>query len=129
MKPARDPRLLSVVILLLIAVAFLGGAVRLIGAARAADNNALAEKVVPAGGISAGRIFLPLFVSAQADLTATPVPTGLENGNTTQSTPTPVPVSADTGGIIALAIVIVVTVVLGSFVGVRGSAPKKTTSK
>ena len=110
MKPQRDPRLVIALILLLVAVAFLGGTMRLIRSARAAP-------VLPVATREPVKYLLDASPNhRESDLIQALTPT--EPGKPSLQ-------SADTGGIIALAIVIVVTILLGSVVGVRATTPPK----
>jgi len=124
MKSARALRPLTILILALVALAFLGGTFRLIDsahAARASQANPAShhpaeksEAFLGAGETSLGDTGL-----AQAAL-STQLPT---------DTPEPVMASADTTGIIALAILILATIVLGAGIGMRGLPPRKKTTK
>ncbi len=121
MKSSRDPRLVIALILLLVAVAFLGGTMRLIRSARAAvDLPVLA-------GNSAD--FISNFAKGRAENHLIQEATPTEEEATPAEQNTTSLASADTGGIIALAIVIVVTILLGSAVGVRTTSPKKPSPK
>jgi hypothetical protein len=129
MKSPRDPRLLIASLLLLVAVAFLGGTMRLIRRARAAE-----QPVLLAGGAFIKGESTRVAVEPAADrsgipLASSPDPAGVTSGLSAQATATPVQASADTGGIIALAIVIVVTIILGAVIGVRKSIPRQTAPK
>ncbi len=123
MKPARSPRALVILILLLVAAAFLNGTLRLIHDARAAEPSPAALKQ-PAG-VEARFAIQAASSHNQAAHLATPVPTDSGPDLSAQATPTAIPVSADTGGIIALAIVIVATILVGAAWGLRRSAAHK----
>lgn len=125
MKPVRDVRLLVAVILLLVAVAFLGGTLRLVRSARASDHLPLP----PSGGTSGGFVVRPAAVITGVEKHQGSASMEEDASVAAQETPTPPEVSADTGGIIALAIVIVVTIVLGASMGVRALSGKKTKAK
>jgi ABC-type antimicrobial peptide transport system permease subunit len=112
MKSVHIPHLL--ILLILVIVAFLIGILRVFGTAHAAASTA--PKVAVNG-----------WADAATDLTPTPVPTNTDLPP--KSTPMPVPVSADTTGIIALAIVIVTTILVGASWGVRRSPKKENTRK
>jgi ABC-type antimicrobial peptide transport system permease subunit len=114
MKSVHIPR--PLILLILVIVAFLIGILRVFGTAHAAASTA--PKVAVNG-----------WADAATDLTPTPVPTNTYTDLPPQSTPTPVPASADTTGIIALAIVIVTTILVGAAWGVRRSPKKKTHQK
>ena len=112
MKSAHNPRPLIILILILVAAAFLVGILR---AFRRAD----------AAGPTPANASLNARGMASAGLTPTPVPTESDTDLSAQPTPTLVPASADTTGIIALAIVIVTTILVGATWGVRRSPQKK----
>ncbi len=118
MKPSRNPPLIIALILLLVAVAFLGGTIRLIRSARAA------EPALPAAG-TGKMVFAAASNVQEPEMTPTPVE-GDQAGNKSAAHP---PVSADTGGIIALAIVIVVTILLGAAIGLRKESRRKPIPK
>jgi hypothetical protein len=111
MKSVHNPR--PLILIILVIVAFLIGALRVFGTAHAATSTA--PKVTANGQ-----------ADAAIDITPTPVPTNTDSVLPPQSTPMPVPNSADTTGIIALAIVIVTTILVGAAWGVRRSPKKKT---
>ena len=110
MKSVHIPR--PIILLILVIMAFVIGALRDFDTAHAATSSAL--KV--AGNSQ---------TNAATDLTPTPFPTNIDETEIPpKSKPTPGPASADTTGIIALAIVIVTTILVGATWGVRRS-PKK----
>ncbi len=115
MKPAHPPKYLILVILILVTAAFLGGTLRLIPRAHAADINI-------AGSQTSFHQAREAALNPGLDLALTATPT-------LSGTPTTISASADTGGIIALAFVIVVTVILGAVMGVRASFPGKNPIK
>jgi hypothetical protein len=98
MKPFRIPRPLGILFLIVVIGTFLSGTLHAFQIARA---------------------------SASGTPTAT---TGPQPGNDSELTPepvaTPVPRSADTTGIIALSIVIVIIVIAGTMIGSRGPRRK-----
>jgi len=124
MKSAHSPRFLVILILILVGVAFIAGTLRLIRTAHAAESP-LTTIPQPAR-VGAGFISRAVSISSQAGLTETPLPAEAETDPAPQGTPTAVQVSADTSGIIALAIVIVATILVGAAWGVRRPSPKKT---
>jgi hypothetical protein len=97
MKPAHFPRTLIILSIFLVAVTFLAGVLHAFESARAAS--------APAAVIT----------SHPADTEFTPTPAA-----------TPVPVSGDTNGIIALAMVIVLIVLIGTIMGTKRPYRKKT---
>ncbi len=107
MKSAHPPKPLVLFILILVSAAFLGGILRLIPRAHAAE--------IPAAN-PAGQSFASGLVILDANLTPTQSPV---------NTPTPIPASADTSGMITLAVVIVATIILGTSLGVRSLSPRK----
>ncbi len=114
MKSVHIPR--PLILLILVIVAFLIGVLRVFGTAHAAASTA-------------PKVNLNGQADVATDLTPTPVPTNTGTDLPPQSTPVPVPASADTTGIIALAIVIVTTILVGAAWGVRRSPKKKTHPK
>ena len=126
MKPAHNPRSLVVPFLILVAVAFLTGALRLFRSAQAAVSTPAKVTVNDQIMAATGLTLTPAPTDTDTDLTPTPVPAQADTDLPPQSTPTVVPVSADTTGIIALAIVIVATVLVGAAWGVRRSPKKET---
>jgi hypothetical protein len=107
MKLPHSPRPLILIILIFLGIAFLSGTLRLfrtVEAAPAAQATTATETV--------------------AGLTPTPVPARIDADRTIELVPPPVLVSADTSGIIALAAVIVVTVLVGATWGVRRTRQK-----
>jgi hypothetical protein len=111
MKPVRDPRPLFLLILILVAAAFLTGILR-------AFHDAGAAVSIPA------KASVNDLSMAATDPTS--IPAQKQTGTDLSPQPTPVVglVSADTTGIIALAIVIVLTILVGATWGVR-SLPKR----
>ena len=114
MKSVNIPR--PLILLIMIIVAFLIGALRDFGSVHAAPSTA--AKVAGNGNADVSTTFIP-----------TPLPTYTEETDLPpKSTPMPIQASADTTGIIALAIVIVTTILVGAAWGVRRS-PKNITPK
>jgi len=114
MKSVHIPR--PIILLLLVIVASAIGALRVYSTAHAASSTAL-------------KAFINNQMVAATDQTPTPFPTNIDETEIPpKSTPTPGPASADTTGIIALAIVIVTTILVGATWGVRRS-PKKENPK
>ncbi len=107
MKLPHSPRPLIIIILIFLGIAFLSGTLRLFSTVQAA----------PAAQVSTA-------TETVAGLTPTPVPAGLEGDRTIVLETPPAPISADTSGIIALAAVIVVTVLVGATWGVRRTRQK-----
>jgi hypothetical protein len=101
MKPVSSPRSLTMTVLILVAVTFLAGTLRTFDSARAVALNTPTAPTLNQTG-------------SDATLTPTAEPTQVQK---------PVLVSADTTGIIALAIVIVMVVVVGALLG--SSRPRK----
>lgn len=117
MKHVRDPRVIIAFLLLLVAVVFLAGTIRLIGTARAADQASILMKNGTGGAGSIQPVALAsLPAPAKSELTG-------------QVTPGPSETPGDTSGIIALAIVIVVTIILGAAIGVRDNPARKSSSR
>jgi hypothetical protein len=116
MKPQRDPHLVIALILLLVAVVFLGGTMRLIRSARAAGIST--ETAIQAAELSLKANPEEMQNFAVQALTPTE-----ETGPVDQSATSLL--SADTGGITGLAIVIVITIIVGAVVGVRATSAKK----
>jgi hypothetical protein len=117
MKPALTPRHLISLILFLVCAAFFTGSLRLFHGVHAAALSQAMTSFNDQAVTSAGLILKPASIITEAANKQTPVPTG--------NTPPATPVSADTTGIIALAIVIVATILVGAAWGVRGSPQKK----
>ena len=113
MKSAHNPRPLVILILILIAVAFLTGILRVFRAVQ----------------VAASPVLTPTVVATDADTDITPAPAQTDMDLTPRPVSKVVPVSADTTGIIALAIVIVATILLGATWGVRNSPQKKIPPK
>jgi len=103
MKPAQLPRFLIIFIIALLVVTFLTGNVR-------------AFTLTQVSPSAAATIIANSQTETVSDLTPT-------------STPAPILASADTAGIIALAIVIVIVVLVGAIWGERSVLQKKTTPK
>ena len=120
MKSVRNPRFVIAFILLLLAVAFLGGTVRLIHRAQAASLPPALE----AGRNRVGFAGKPDESRLDLNLTPTMIPT-----QPAMSTPSSQSTSADTTGIIALAIVIVATILLGAGLGVRAHSSASKNAK
>jgi ABC-type antimicrobial peptide transport system permease subunit len=115
MKSVHPPQ--PIILLILVIVAFVIGALRVFGTAHAATSTML-------------KVSINSQIITAIDLTPTPVPANTEETDfPSQSTPIPGPASADTTGIIALAIVIVTTILVGATWGVRRSPQKENPRK
>jgi len=130
MKPVHPhSRLLISLILLMVAMAFLAGSLRLFHKARAAVSPGESFPFVghpeAAAPLAQGSNFM---VDGSSNKV---LPVSFQAGTDVshQGTPVETPASADTGGIIALAIVIVVTILVGAAWGARGSPRHKKSSR
>ncbi len=130
MKPIHDTRPITFFILGLILVIFLTGTLRAFTSARAAFLPAEGASAVAATVTGLSPTFTPSLAPGNTGQTpgASPVPTAgpsetplptPEPAETVTATPTPPIASADTTGIIALAIVVVVITLIGMAWGAR----------
>ena len=130
MKPAHpNSRLLISLILLMVAMAFLAGSLRLFHKAQAAVSPGETSPFAGYPQTAASLVQGSKFNAAGSSNKVLPDSFRLETGVPHQGTPVSTPASADTGGIIALAIVIVVTILLGAAWGARGSPRHKKSSR
>ena len=130
MKPAHpNSRLLISLILLMVAMAFLAGSLRLFHKAQAAISSGEASSL--SGHLETAAPFAQgaQFSTDGSSTKQLPGSFQSETGIPHQGTPVERTDSADTGGIIALAIVIVVTILVGAAWGARGSPPHKQSSR